>query len=314
MVNVSYGMKLFAVAASAGLLLSGCSISTPEPKAESTAPPEASAAPSSTEPAEPQIPDIRDADFGNMTWIDPVANGDKDAKVRLKNKRAVAHYNEYELGETIYSDLNSDGVEDAVVSLISGQGNGYWQQYFAWISTVKGPVQVVDPIETTQNCGSLVDEVKAVDGGVRVTTFMRSRFQDTACAEKGPLKQVKTVSVKQFGDDPNYYLIQNEPGLAYGGSCESEPDGDVIAVQIPVYAAPNKDSLIPMKKNSMMGYMFDPTTQGQQTDDGQWVLAPILEKSPKSDKLLTRCAWLPTSKNSLYEEGQQVMGANGPAG
>lgn len=314
MVNVSHGMKIFSVAAALGLLLSGCSSSAPETRSESTATSTTSAAPSSTAPAEPQVPDIRDADFGNMTWIDPIASGDKGAKVRLKNKRAVAYHNKYELGEIVYSDLNSDGVEDAVVSLISGQDNAYWQQYFAWISTDKGPVQVADPIETTQNCGSLVEEVKAVDGGVRVTTFMRSRFQDTACAEKGPLKQVKTVSVKQFDGEPNYYLIQEKPGLGYGGSCDSEPEGDVVAVQLPVYAAPNEHSLIPMKKNSMMGYVFDPTKQGQVTDDGQWTLTPILEKSSKSDKVLTRCAWLPTSKNPLHTEGKPVMGANGPAG
>lgn len=288
-------------------------MSTPEPKAESTASPEASAGPSSTEPAEPQTPDIRDADFGNMTWIDPLLE-DHPTKVKLKNNRAVVDMAKYELGEVVYTDLNADGFEDAVASLEKLDGKAYWEQYFAWIATKDGPVQVQDQIDIGHNCGSTIDKIKAVETGVEVTSYRRSQFKETSCAENGPLKDVRTVSVEQYDGDENFYLVRNKPSRAYGGYCDPEADGETIAMKIPVYAAPHEDSVIKMKPDIMFGYLTGSWESAVKTKDEKWVQTSSLEKVDDSGTLEQRCVWIPTTKNPLYTEGEPFDSGHGPVG
>ncbi|MEG2424472.1 hypothetical protein [Glutamicibacter sp.] len=310
MVNASRGARIFSTVAAVGLLLTGCS--EPEPDLESSTP---TVVPSPSK-EEPGIESLRDADLGNATWMDPMALDGKPSKIRLENSKASDEFNSYELGKIVYADLDGDGVDDAVASFISTSGNAYWEHFVAWVATEEGPVQVPGEIAYSHNCGSTVASVVPATQGVKVTEYLRSDFQNTACAENGPLEQVRTVGVKQYSGDDQYYLVRTDALGGDGGYCHPEAKGDTISVSIPVYSAPNAKSEMPLEDQEMMGYLAGPEAMEEVTDDGQWMLGTVLVRDGQAESgMQTRCAWMPTMKNPLHTDGDAVLGENGqPAG
>jgi len=306
MINASRGVKLFSLLATVGLLLAGCS----EPKSDlKTLTPTVVPSPSKEEP---KIKSLRDADLGNTTWTDPMALDGKASKIRLNNSKASDEFNNYALGKIVYVDLNADGVDDAVAAFTSTSGNAYWEHFVAWVATEDGPVQVPGEIAYSHNCGSTVKSVAPAKQGVKVTEYLRSDFKDTACSENGPLKQVRTVGVKQYAGDQQYYLVRTDALGGYGGYCHPEVEGDTISMSIPVYAAPNAKSKMPLQRQTMMGYIAGPEAAGTVTKDGQWALGTVLIRDEQSATgMQTRCAWMPTTKNPLHTEGEPVLGENG---
>lgn len=306
MINASHGVKIFSVAATLGLLATGCSAPKFEPK---TLTPTVVPVPSEEEP---EIKSLRDADLGNTTWIDPMSFSDEENKIKLVDSKATDEFNSYKLGKIVYADLNGDGVEDAVAPFESTSGNAYWEHYVPWIATEDGPVQVLDEIGYSHNCGSNVDSVVPAKQGVIVTEYLRSEFQNTACAENGPLKQVRTVAVEQSDGDEQYHLVRQDSHGGYGGYCHPEPDGVTIAVQLPIYAAPHEKSEIPVKPGMMLGYVSGPKEMARLSEDEQWVLASALIRDEKTEGGMTNvCAWLPTIENPLYSEGEPVVNEHG---
>lgn len=306
MINTSRGLKAFGVVATLGLLLTGCS----EPKSDlKTLTPTIVPSPSKEEP---KIKSLRDADLANAAWTDPMAIDGKASKIPLKNSKGSDEFNSYKLGKIVYADLNADGVDDAVATFTSTSGNAYWEHFVAWVATADGPVQVPGEIAYSHNCGSTVESVAPAKQGVKVTEYLRSDFENTACSENGPLKQVRTVGVKQYAGDDQYYLVRTDALGGYGGYCHPEVQGDTISVSIPVYSAPNSRSKMPLQRQEMMGYMAGPEAAGTVTKDGQWALGTVLIRDEKSATgMKTRCAWMPTTKNPLHTEGEAVLGENG---
>ena len=292
--------------ATVGLLAAGCS----EPKTElKTLTPTVVPTPSEEQP---EIKSLRDVDLGNAIWIDPMSFDGKTSKIHLKDSKGNDEFSSYELGKIVYSDLNGDGVEDAVAELKSTSGNAYWEHYVAWVATDDDPVQVPGELAYTHNCGSTVTNVEPATDGIKITEYLRSDFQNTACSENGPLKQVRTVGVEQYADDDQYYLVRKDTLGGYGGYCHPEGKSDTIAVSIPVYSAPNAKSKMPLERQAMMGYLAGPDAAGETTEDGQWMLGTVLISDDKSETgMQTRCAWMPTAKNPLYTEGEAVSGNNG---
>ncbi|UTT40629.1 hypothetical protein NMP99_04910 [Glutamicibacter mishrai] len=308
MINASRGLKAFGVVATLGLLLTGCS----EPKTDlKTLTPTVVPSPSKEAP---KIKSLRDADLANATWIDPMAIDGKASKIRLKNSKGSDEFNSYKLGKIVYADLNGDGVDDAVAELSSTSGNAYWGHYVAWVATADGPVQVPGELGYTHNCGSTVKSVDPAKQGVKITEYLRSDFEESACSENGPIKQVRTVGVSQFTGDDHYYLVRKDGVGGYGGYCHLEGEGDTISVSIPVYSAPNAKSKMPLQRQEMMGYMAGPEATGTVTKDGQWTLAAVLLRDEQATTgMKTRCAWMPTTKNPLHPDGEPVLGENGKA-
>ncbi|MGH3651862.1 MAG: hypothetical protein ACRDT3_02820 [Glutamicibacter sp.] len=292
--------------ATVGLLLTGCS----EPKSElKSSTPTVVPSPSKEEP---EIESLRDADLGNATWMDPMALDGKPSKIRLENSKASDEFNSYELGKIVYADLDGDGVDDAVASFSSTSGNAYWEHFVAWIATEEGPVQVPGEIAYSHNCGSTVESVVPANQGVKVTEYLRSDFQNTACSENGPLKQVRTVGVERYSGDDQYYLVRTDGLGGYGGYCHPEAKGDTISVSIPVYSAPDSKSKMPLEEQEMMGYLAGPDVIGEVTEDGQWMLGAVLIRDGQAESgMQTRCAWMPTMKNPLHTDGEAVLGENG---
>lgn len=303
MKNVSRGLKVFSLAVTASLLFTGCSIGDSTKHAqESTAP----------ETQEPKFPSLREADLGNMTWVDPMAPTGTDNEVTLVNSKAKDEFSDFELGEVVYLDLNGDDVEDAVAPFLSTSGNAYWENYIAWIATENGPVQVLDPIAYSHICGARVAKAEPGKNGIQITEYLRSQFQDSACAVDGPIKRVRTVAVKQYPGDDEYYLVRVDAEPGYGGYCDPEEDGDFIAAQMRAYAAPNVRSRIVLKPNEMFGYMTGAQSQGHYSKDKLWVKTSISLKDDKGrNGLSTRCVWMPTIDNPAFVEGEAVLGENG---
>ncbi|TAP25788.1 hypothetical protein [Arthrobacter sp. S41] len=306
MINASRGVKIFGFVATLGLLLAGCS--SPDSELKTTTP-TLVPSPSKTAPA---IKSLRDADLGNKTWIDPLAASEKDSKVKLVDSKASDEFSSFELGKIVYADLNCDGVDDAVAAFTSTSGNAYWQHYIAWVATKQGPVQVPGEIAYTHNCGSTVRSVVPAKRGIKITEYLRSNFQDTACSENGPLKQERTVGVQKFAGDDQYHLVRTDQPGGYGGYCHPEAKGETIAVSIPIYSAPNAKSKMPLKPQAMMGYMAGPDAVGEVTEDGQWSLGSVMIRDEQAESgMQARCAWIPTTKNPLHTDGQAVLGENG---
>lgn len=187
-------------------------------------------------PTEPEAT-VRDVDFSQQTWQhedqEVVPEGGAD-----QMGRAV------KLGEdTVYTDLDGDGAEDAVVSLATEDGNGHSETWYAWVwDEESGEVaQASQPLARAARCGDVVDSIRPADGGgVTIREYLRVSGDPASCADYPSLEVEREVVV-----DDGWPMLASSPG-GFGGLCPQPEPGDAELSSIEesqeLHSAPDDDS------------------------------------------------------------------------
>ncbi|PRY50932.1 hypothetical protein BCF74_13713 [Knoellia remsis] len=138
---------------------------------------------------------IRAVDFGDLTWRDPV---NPSARVTLRDGRASGPAGlTWSVDDTPrYLDIDGDGDEDALVTLVAEEGNGYQETRSAWLwdASSDKPRQVVPGLTLDERCGNVTEEVRLTKPNTfSVTRLVRG---EEICAEKPTAQTTSTIRVR----------------------------------------------------------------------------------------------------------------------
>ncbi|MGP9487784.1 hypothetical protein ACT3UA_08525 [Glutamicibacter sp. 363] len=249
--------------------------------------------PSDLPPESPTPQTLRDFDLDNAQWeIKEGYGAKKSTALQFKDGKATINTAEYSVGDVVYSDLNGDGVEDALAPIEMLDGNSFSSHWFIWLAEVDQPEQLPHPVAASRSCGDFINEVTAVPGGIEITETRRTIFDaDHSCAEGGTWEETRTIAVEQFGEDKIWLPVQTSPERGYGGVCNEELPGDVMPFDEPYYLAPTMQAKEEFTSGEIRGISIagleDQGTEGGEP--GGWRLYNVVE----TDDSVERCIWLP---------------------
>ncbi|MGO2053089.1 hypothetical protein CQ010_00135 [Arthrobacter sp. MYb211] len=265
------------------LALIGCSSAPIDPPRES------SPAPSES----PAAPSLREFDLDNALWeLSDGYGSEESTALQFKNGKANLNTAEYSIGDVVYSDMNGDGVEDALAPVEMLDGNSFSSLWFIWLAAIEQPEQLIHPVAASRSCGDFINEVTAIPGGIEITETRRTIFdEDRSCAEGGTWEETRTIAVEQFGEDKIWLPVQTGPERGYGGVCNEELPGDVVPFDEPYYLAPTTEAKEEFSSGEIRGISIagleDQGTEGGEP--GGWRLYNVVE----NDDSVERCIWLP---------------------
>jgi hypothetical protein len=118
-------------------------------------------------------------------------------------------------------------------------------------------------------------------------------FDDNrSCAQGGTWEETRTISVEHFGKNKTGLPVQTAPKRGYGGVCNEDIPGDILAFDEPYYLAPNEETKQKFAAKeqirgiSIAGNGLD-VAEGAEPEG--WKLYNVVEK----DNSVERCIWLP---------------------
>lgn len=292
----SFKIPLFVSSLVLSIGLAGCSSTVPEVEGTLAPLPSSSSSPTPGPTSTPAATaaSLKDFDLENADWT--FFNGyeiDDIITVSLANGEATRNGSQFKMGEVVYSDVNDDGVQDAVASLDRYEGNGLDSQWYVWLADVDKPEQLQTPIAQSRNCGDFVKNVRAVNGGVKISEVRRSG-EDSArsCAEGGTGDVTRTVAVEKNEVSQAWEPVQTAPTRAYGGVCPAMYAGGYEPGEFELYAMPSEKSKIASKSGEISGAQL-PGENGTVLggEPRGWSLVNVVE----ADNSMKRCAWVRTS-------------------
>jgi hypothetical protein len=138
---------------------------------------------------------IKRFDFKNVKWFD-APNG---RTVHLKKGRAHTKGVDYSLDsrERVYADVDGDGVDDALVSILAEEGNGFTESTYLWVWNAKigAPKQVRQPVENDMRCGDVTQSITAARHRITVRYLNRMTFTGP-CSEQPTKRSTKKITLK----------------------------------------------------------------------------------------------------------------------
>lgn len=135
-------------------------------------------------------------DFANRTWKEPVRPG-----VQVVLKKGQASFGQggtYTLteGDTEYLDVNGDGHEDVILSLMAEEGNGYEDSRSVWLwdPETEQPRQVLPALSMDQRCGDITKSLRLTSPNrFTVSRLVRT---DEACAVTPTRQETSTLRLQ----------------------------------------------------------------------------------------------------------------------
>ncbi|WP_151525182.1 hypothetical protein [Serinicoccus kebangsaanensis] len=208
---------------------------------EDTADDVAVSAPASDASDDDALAGLADVDLGETVWIfRPGANLPESVQVPLSGGSAQVDGVSYTLGEVLTLDLSGDGVEDAAAQLTRLDGNAVDDQWYLWIATDDGPVQVTLPVARTAGCGTVTESVTVVDEGLQIHEYRRGPGEDgLACSERGSDERTRVIAAVEARNAGEWWPVQVAPEGGFGGLCPTATDLDGFPHDGALYAAPD---------------------------------------------------------------------------
>lgn len=190
---------------------------------------------------------LLDTDFGNLDWVfRPGGNAPETHPIELVDGQAVDGAVSYQLGEVILAELTGDDHIDAAVQITRLDGNAIDEQWYLWVSTEDGPMQVTLPVARMAQCGTATHSVAAVEGGIEIHESRRSiADQNLPCSEPGGDERTRTVSAIQARNTDEWWPVQTEPFYAFGGLCPSTTHLETYENDAILYPVPDLEAGAP---------------------------------------------------------------------
>lgn len=191
--------------------------------------------------AAPAVAGMDTVDLGELDWaFRPGANLPETVQVPLSGGTADIDGVTYTLGEVLTVDLTGDGVEDAAAQLTRLDGNAVDDQWYLWVATEDGPVQVTLPVARTASCGTVTESVSVVDEGLQIHEFRRGPGEEgLPCSERGGDERTRVVAALEARNAGEWWPVQVAPAGGYGGICPTATELDGFAHDGALYAAPD---------------------------------------------------------------------------
>lgn len=187
---------------------------------------------------------LESTDFGNLTWqVRQGGHSPDTVALDLVNGAATLDSAEYTIGEVVLSEFTGDELVDAAVQITGHDGNGLDDQWYLWVATEDGPVQVTLPIARMSRCGTATHSVTAVEGGVRVHETRRTIGDEgIACAEQGTDERIRTVAAVELASQDRWWPVQTAPVGGFGGLCPIAADYEAYPFSGQLFGAPDSDT------------------------------------------------------------------------
>lgn len=185
---------------------------------------------------------LEETDFGNLAWaFRPGGSVPETARVELVDGKASDGMVSYELGEVVLAELTDDGRMDAAVQITRLDGNAIDEQWYLWVATDDGPVQVTLPVARMARCGTVTHSVSAVEsGGVQIHESRRMIGEDAlACTETGSDERTRIVHAVQARNLGEWWPVQTGPVGGFGGLCPTAAEYEMLPYDGPIHAAPD---------------------------------------------------------------------------
>ncbi|WP_315913201.1 hypothetical protein [Arthrobacter sp. lap29] len=240
--------------------------------------------------------DIRTVDLNNVMWLFSNEGLSVPYEVKIVNGAAVVDENgfpaNYAVKDVSYGDIDGDGDEDAVASIVRTQDNGYKVLWYVWLAQGAEAVQLQYPVAQTSRCGTLVESLVFGDGALNITEYLRIQGKDDSvpCSDHGTGLNKRSITVYTEGAES--WPVQSAPVAAWGGLCpQTRWDETSPGVQ-DLWAAPSKDSPVTATAGPDGGAMFELRQAPLVQRDG-WVLIGVKLAGMADDRGATQlqCAW-----------------------
>lgn len=286
--NTRYIIPAIAAAALSVLAFTGCATAAaPEPnETEPTSEPTDAV----EEEEEAQV-GLEGTDFGNLDWIfRPGGNVAETAQIELVDGKASDGLVSYELGETVLSDLTSDGRMDAAVQITRLDGNAIDDQWYLWVATDDGPTQVTLPVARMARCGTVTHSVTAVEtGGVQIEESRRHIGEDSlACVETGSDERTRIVQAIEARNVGEWWPVQTGPVGGFGGLCPTAAEYETLPYEGTMYMAPDAQAAAEIGGDGPVNvFTLEPWPIYGEPFPG-WVLVGVKEGDTMN------CAWAET--------------------
>lgn len=278
-----------AMAGLALLVLAGCADPAPatsEPAPVTTAAPTPSVPSPEPTPTGPAADAIRGLDPQSLPW----QWFDTQTSIEPVDVSRPDEYNRsYAIGEPVYSDADSDGLEDMAVSIAQLDGNGYREQWHIWLATADGSAQqVLIPIAWSSRCGDTTESITATDGGFTVHEYLREPVMDDhlACAETGTFEVTRGVGVLHDGD-ARYPVDLTDP-RGFGGVCPTHERTETGITKVWGSVGPDLTATLSIDGEEMYLILTHPHTLTQDVNPKR--LASVWPPDGSSDNRI--CVWI----------------------
>lgn len=198
------------------------------------------------EPAPPA--GLERTDFGNLAWtFRPGGSVPETAQLALVDGRASDGMVSYELGDVVLAELTDDDRMDAAVQITRLDGNAIDDQWYLWVATDEGPVQVTLPVARMSRCGTVTHSVTAVEGGVEIHETRRSIVdQSIPCSEPGSDERTRTVAAIEARNAGEWWPVQTAPFDGFGGLCPMTAHLDTYENDGALYPVPDEAATEPI--------------------------------------------------------------------
>lgn len=184
---------------------------------------------------------LEETDFGNLAWtFRPGGSVPETVQVELVDGKASDGMVSYELGEVVLAELTDDGRMDAAVQITRLDGNAIDEQWYLWVATDEGPVQVTLPVARMARCGTVTHSVAAVEGGVEIHETRRSvADQSIPCSDPGSDERTRTVAAVEARNAGEWWPVQTAPIGGFGGLCPMTTHLDAYENEGALYPVPD---------------------------------------------------------------------------
>ncbi|MBG6238185.1 hypothetical protein IWX78_001140 [Mycetocola sp. CAN_C7] len=278
----------FALIVAASIGLAGCAATTP---ASSGADEEGVDDVSTPPPVETTIEDF---DFGTTDWRFSSGGSDLPIDVSLVDGASTVDVFQYEVGDPVFGDADSDGRTDAIVPISRLDGNGSDTVWYLWYDSGDddgvGIRQIEFPIAQQSRCGRFVESVTAADGGFVVHEFLRLTGTDDTvpCSEPGTGELTRTVALHR-SEDGTLWPVQTSPIPAYGGICPGSPWLDGPGEQLTLLSAPVDGAPVATSADQQVG-VFELYQSHITAIDG-WGLVGFVQGEVDTGAVRLFCGW-----------------------
>ena len=235
-----------ALAVSAVLMIAAAALVACSPSQQPVVGAQSEQSVDADEPAPPA--GLESTDFGDLDWtFRPGGSVPETLQVTLVDGKASDGMVSYELGEVVLAELTDDDWMDAAVQITRLDGNAIDEQWYLWVATDEGPVQVTLPVARMARCGTVTHSVTAVEGGVEIHETRRSvADQSIPCSDPGSDERTRTVAAIEARNAGEWWPVQTAPIGGFGGLCPMTTHLDTYENEGALYPVPDAAATEPI--------------------------------------------------------------------